>query len=454
MQEYKFLIIKAITEVNINALYAYKKKLILYHHEKTISDTLNNNKIGFAYIKCKDKFLNMIKYICRTFPSIVLQSSLLEHACKSNFVEFAKLIIVINKRNNFEVEYDLDSCLYNSICTHSIHRDIIELINSINPDNIYKINYITNIAKALEIYPGNYLIIKSTLNDISINFDTLELFKEMFKLNLNNSRSIEALNIISKYNEFDISIYIDCYIDSISKKSHELYSWCIQYFTKNNYNYADIDIGNINEIFINLCHFHPHFAYVFGEHNVIDISYDDYSAVYNISYLSEFSYIKWIINKYPLPNEVLIELFKITLSSGNYKQKYEYIYDQLTFHNVKNIFDEFDDIINNLTTHKYYKTLYWICERTDKYVMYYNQDTKRKEIIKNNGIVSMLTDTNIKYTNSEQKLECDICIDDKKEFVKLECNHTYCRDCTIKLYNCPMCLKKINSNISFLLNLV
>ena len=37
-----------------------------------------------------------------------------------------------------------------------------------------------------------------------------------------------------------------------------------------------------------------------------------------------------------------------------------------------------------------------------------------------------------------------ICIDKNTYNIKLDCNHSYCRDCYIELTKCPMCMKVIN----------
>jgi len=59
------------------------------------------------------------------------------------------------------------------------------------------------------------------------------------------------------------------------------------------------------------------------------------------------------------------------------------------------------------------------------------------------------------YKIIQKDLECAICIDNKKYMIKLECNHIFCRDCVVKLYDCGYCKKIINKyNVSLILNTV
>lgn len=447
MEEYAHLVIKAIQEVNINALYAYKKKLILYHHQKTITTAIHDIK-NIQWSKCKEKFLSMIKYVCRTFPSIVLQSSLLEFACNWDFTDFAKLILITNKRNKAEVEYDFNTCFYNACC-YSYNKNILDWIDSINIDNIYEINYITTIAKILQISSHNYYRLISILKEYSIDIDWNEIFTEIYKQKYHNTNTIDALSIISKNNTFDNSIYIQCYLESITKNSIELYKWCITYFTKNNYDHNDIDIGNKNDLFISICNSSIDFACIFAGHNVIDISYNDYYTFFKICTTYGY-YIDWILNKYIIPDDILIEGFKCALINSKFDNNYKYLHKYMKNKNITNIFDDFDYTIQALTLSNP-SVLHWICKQTDKYIMFFDVDTKKYEIIKSNSIFNIINDLN-RYINSDEKYDCDICMNDRTHFVKLECNHTYCNNCTIKLYKCPMCLKKINTNITLLIS--
>jgi hypothetical protein len=448
MAEYAHLVAKAIKEVNINALYSYKKRLILYHNENIISKTIHDIQ-SVQWNECKEKFLSMIKYICRTFPSIVLQSSLLEFACNNNFVEFAQLILVINKRNNVEVNYDFNTCFKLALSHYLINIDIIEWINSINTNNIFNINYVDAFTNALKKHPEKYCKLVSVLKDNLIDIDNLVVFKEICKIKSHSSDTINALSTISKNNKFDDSIYIECYLDSIAKNSKELYKWCIEYFTKNNYDYNDIDLGDKNELFISLCNSSIDFACTFAEHNKIDISYNDYYAFFKICTTYEY-YIDWVLNKYVIPDDILIEVFKYILIDVKFDRNYKYLYKKIKAKNITTIFDDFDDVIHSLTLSNP-SVLHWICKQTDKYVLYLNRNTKKHEVVKNNGIFNMINDLD-KYVKSEHKFDCDICMDDRTHFVKLECNHIYCNDCTIKLYKCPMCVKKINTNITLLIS--
>lgn len=445
MAQYTNEIIKAIQDVNINALYYYKKILILYDHKNTISNTIHSIS-SIKWYQCKDKFLNMIKYVCRTFSEIILQNSLLEFACEKNFLEFAKLIIIINKRNKVNIEYDFNKCFKASLLY--INKDIIEWINSINEDNIYNINYENSVQFALNNYPENYLRILAVLKDNSIIIDNEILFKKIYQKKYIQLNDIKALSIISDNNKFDISIYIDCYIESISKLSGELYLWCIDYFTKNNYNIKDIDIGNVNELFISTFDKNPEFGSIFADHNEIDISYNDYYAFFKVC---NTYYVKWIVNKYNIPDEILIEGFKYMITNIKLEYNYNYLYKYIKNRNILTLFDDIDDIINDLRYNNP-TILYWICKQTDKYIMYFNKETKIHEIIKNNGIYHIINNID-KYIETNQEYECDICMNDNiTHYVKLECKHTYCKNCTIKLYKCPMCLSKINSNITLLIS--
>jgi hypothetical protein len=55
----------------------------------------------------------------------------------------------------------------------------------------------------------------------------------------------------------------------------------------------------------------------------------------------------------------------------------------------------------------------------------------------------LLNNDNYKKLELEE-LECNICMDDKEYFVKLDCNHKFCRDCLIKLDDCAFCKKMID----------
>jgi hypothetical protein len=448
MAEYAHLVTTAIQEVNISALQLYKKKTILYRYQNTISDAIHDIRL-VQWNKCKDKFINMIKYICRTFSSIVLQNSLLEFACKNNFLEFAQLILVINKRNKFDVKYDFNTCFKLAISSYLVNKDIIEWINSINTNNIHNINYIDALTSSLGRYPKDYSILISILKDNSIDIDILEVFKKIYKVKHHDSNTIEALSSISKHNIFDNSIYIDCYLQSISDCSTKLYKWCIEYFTKNNYDYNDIDIGNKNELFLSVCNSCIDFASTFAEYNEIDISYNNYSIFFKVCITYGY-YIAWILKKYIIPDDILIEGFKFSIVNVKFDSNYKYLYQHMKNKNITNIFDEFDDTIHLLTLSNP-SVLHWICKQTDKYIMFFNRDTKKHEVIKNNNIFNIINDKD-KYIKSEDKFDCDICMNDRTHFVKLECNHTYCNNCTIKLCKCPMCLKKVNANITLLIS--
>ena len=43
--------------------------------------------------------------------------------------------------------------------------------------------------------------------------------------------------------------------------------------------------------------------------------------------------------------------------------------------------------------------------------------------------------------------ECSICYSDERHFMKFNCNHQFCRDCSIHLDNCPMCRRKLRNFI-------
>lgn len=59
------------------------------------------------------------------------------------------------------------------------------------------------------------------------------------------------------------------------------------------------------------------------------------------------------------------------------------------------------------------------------------------------------------YKIIQKDLECAICVDNKKYMIKLECNHIFCRECIVKLYDCGYCKKIINKyNVSLILNIV
>jgi hypothetical protein len=447
MSEHSKQIIQAINDVNINVLYLYKKKSILYNYEQIISHAIHNIH-SIQWKLNQDKFISMIKYICRTFPNIVLHNDLLIYACNNFFLEFAKLIFIINKRNNVDITYDLNACFYNAISKYFINKDIIKWIISLNIDNIFNINYVNSVAKALYNYPEKYLHIITILKDCSIDIDNVKLFNDIYKINsYHNKNQLEALSNIAHNNKFDNSVYINCYLYSISIYSIELYEWCIKYFICNNYDYNNIDIGNKNKLFVNICSNFPQFACIFAKYYEIDISYDEYIAFYKICFYDRHI-IKWALENYNIPDDILIIGFKFLIIHSKYELNYKYIYKCIQDRNITNVFDSFDDIIHILTQNNF-PVLYWICKQTDKYIMFFNKDIKKHEIIKNNGIFNIISDLDL-YSKSDQIYDCDVCMDDRKYFVKLECNHIYCNECTIKLYKCPLCLKIINNNVTLL----
>ncbi len=75
---------------------------------------------------------------------------------------------------------------------------------------------------------------------------------------------------------------------------------------------------------------------------------------------------------------------------------------------------------------------YWI-DVKDNIIIGSNFNSNHKKIMNDDNYIS---------------INCEICMDDKKYFVFLECKHFFCRDCYLKLEKCPLCLNKIDGNIN------
>ena len=52
----------------------------------------------------------------------------------------------------------------------------------------------------------------------------------------------------------------------------------------------------------------------------------------------------------------------------------------------------------------------------------------------------------IAYIKAKNEFEeCSICYSDERHFLKFDCNHQYCRDCSVCLEKCPMCRRKLRN---------
>jgi len=64
--------------------------------------------------------------------------------------------------------------------------------------------------------------------------------------------------------------------------------------------------------------------------------------------------------------------------------------------------------------------------------------------IKNNLYQYILNDMN--YTEYDIPIDnCNICYSNENHFMKYECKHMFCRDCSQKLHTCPLCRRKFTS---------
>ena len=464
MDHNRKLVIEAVQQINTNALKSYKIQKFLYDYEEDICITLHNYRMELLhtsrvlmykldYSVKKNEFVKMVRYICRTFPNIVLQPLLMEYACSNNFLELAKCIYQINNKNNVIVDYDFKKYFKISCLSYNINIDILNWIHDLNENNIFDINYTDIVELYLHEFKYNvhdYKKLISIFNEKSIIIDYNKLF-----INACKNNKIKHLDIIAKNFPLDsesldnVSIYIEGYLVSISSFSDTTYEWFLQFpFIK------DVDVGNKLDIFVNSCSYNIKFTKIFELNNEIDISHDNYYGFYDILFTRDLEYIKYIIEKYNIPNENLVEGFKFILyySANKENHIYPYLYNCIKARNIPNVFDNFDYIIYELSNNNNYVALFWICNQTNIYKVIFNIETKKNEFIKDNGIINIINNLDNYIVSHDTEIdECEICMDDcKKYYVKLECTHAYCRECTIKLYKCPMCLTKINSNVSLL----
>jgi hypothetical protein len=105
---------------------------------------------------------------------------------------------------------------------------------------------------------------------------------------------------------------------------------------------------------------------------------------------------------------------------------------------IINIRENDDYIFKKICERKYSTMIDWFCELCSDYSYVY--DTC---MIKNMHYYFIMDDS--KYNNLPV-LECPICIEDKEYNIKLDCKHTYCRECYINIDKCPTCMKRIDPN--------
>ena len=133
MDHNRKLVIEAVQQINTNALKSYKIQKFLYDYEEDICITLHNYRMELLhtsrvlmykldYSVKKNEFVKMVRYICRTFPNIVLQPLLMEYACSNNFLELAKCIYQINNKNNVIVDYDFKKYFKISCLSYNINN--------------------------------------------------------------------------------------------------------------------------------------------------------------------------------------------------------------------------------------------------------------------------------------------------------------------------------------------
>jgi hypothetical protein len=293
----------------------------------------------------------------------------MEYACSINFIELAKCIYQINSKNNVVVDYDFKKYFKITCLSYNISIDILNWIHELNENNIFDINYTDIIELYLHNFTYNtndYQKLISIFNEKSIIIDYDKLFINACKNNKVKHLKIIAINFPLVSNDLDDvpTIYIEGYLESISSFSDTVYSWFLQFpFIKN------IDIGNKYDIFVNSSSRNIKFTKVFELNNEIDISYDNYSGFFDILYSRDLDYIKYIIEKYNIPNENLLQGFKSILyySTNVEDHIYPYLYNYIKSRNIPNVFEDFDYIINELSNNNNYIALFWICNQTNIY---------------------------------------------------------------------------------------
>ena len=200
-----------------------------------------------------------------------------------------------------------------------------------------------------------------------------------------------------------------------------------------------------------------------------DWEYDYYDVFIRVCKNGNLLLAQWLYDKYTISLELNNELLDSIVLSGNMHIIY-------WIHELQK--DKFDDTVLYYISYRACKinhintVLFAVPLIKDKSILtknntLFNCITERnyvhlakvlnlllediKFLIENNTIISwrkldygnIFNDSMYTFMGSNTD-ECLICIENKEYNINLECNHTYCRDCFLKLNKCPMCFSVIN----------
>jgi hypothetical protein len=436
------VVITAIENIDLDQLKYLNSKNILT--KQIVSDVINYYPISWE--DRRSEFITMLEYLCEIHPTIIFKYRLMEIACKNNFFEYAQFMFDINVKNKVLIEYDFGRYFMILCKATLIDINFIAWIHYMNKNNIFGINYNDAFVSVAE-YPENYRIVEwfFQLDKELINFP--KIFKyECKNQNINVMNIIHKKYFLTKKQSYYQKFYTDCYYESIFNYLDISYKWLYEIPWLN-----QIYIGNSTQIFINLCNINDKFAKLWTTHYPnIDISHNEYNCIYKLCLGNNIDMLHWVMNKYYVPPSEITYIFYYALISYD-ACIYKYFYNNHIKNKIPNIFNNLDVVIPILLKNDSYSVLSWITNQTDEYRFHYNIDTKTHEFIKNNGIYDLAMNCKL-YKNTETIYECDVCMNDERiYFVKFDCNHLFCNECSIRLSKCPMCLKIINKeNITLL----
>ena len=146
-------------------------------------------------------------------------------------------------------------------------------------------------------------------------------------------------------------------------------------------------------------------------------------------------------------DNVILDIFSKICNSNNIEFAKWYIknFDKNILINILN--DRL--ILNKIQSNNYIE----LAEILNKEFSDYKYHIENNKIISWKVINTNILDNNNYNESSINIDECPICIEDKKFYIKLECNHIYCRECYCELNKCPTCMRNINMfNIDLIKN--
>ncbi len=104
-------------------------------------------------------------------------------------------------------------------------------------------------------------------------------------------------------------------------------------------------------------------------------------------------------------------------------------------------FREIDSIFLQIGKLKYFDMVNFLCSICPEYIVSHQDNLIIFNVLY--PMISKVRNVN-NYKQVETNLNCDICMNENKYFVKLNCNHIYCNICIENLENCPVCFKYID----------